>query len=707
MKRGIFVLFILCFFISFTSAQEFVSEEQVGGAVCSSGLSQASLVKDGTNDDLYHCSKKSTFTTDGSFVSDSFLQVDNSVCIRGEKQGEFADFYGKIVTLCVVRGSSSSSDGLSIDSKFSSEGCSSGYAERGYFTSAGGVKINYCMKKQGLDSNGCVDSDSVTTLSSDGVFPADDPSFLVGGYTTFNGAGSVKDVCSSGKIREAYCSATGAGSFLGDLQNCPQGYSCRDDEAGARCVVGESEQTSDVIDEDVEETVVTGSGKCEDDDDAQSSMVFGTCTDKEGEEFPDKCSSSSDTQVIQYRCGSGGNCLEVRTVTCPLGKSCRDGICVGSGSGECVDYDDGVNLDVKSYVVDKNGRRLDDSCSDNGKVKEAICDENDLAKTYAPHFACPSGKTCDGGKCVGGGAFPFLEPNVLIGAGIGALVAGIAASFFLGGGLPIMIGAVIVGGMIGGAIGGGALEDLGIIPRSSDNAADETKEIIIQLKESGRRIPISGAEIEIKKNGVSAGEIIEGESAWRLKFGGLKIGENYNISITKEGYRDFRGDFIVSRGDGIYTFNLRKMPTTNTNNIIASCTDTDEGLDYFVKGTVSPANGSASYSDICQNSDSLKEGSCTIFTKDILCSSLGDYTCQNGACVVLVAGLCTDTDNGKDVSVKGTATDNSGSFVDSCYTANKIYEQYCTTFGAKNTQIMDCPSGQTCSDGVCVVSGAY
>ncbi|MEK6855507.1 MAG: hypothetical protein AABX73_04775, partial [Nanoarchaeota archaeon] len=63
------------------------------------------------------------------------------------------------------------------------------------------------------------------------------------------------------------------------------------------------------------------------------------------------------------------------------------------------------------------------------------------------------------------------------------------------------------------------------------------------------------------------------------------------------------------------------------------CTDTDGGLNYFVLGAVTPANTTSYYLDACQNSDLLKEGSCTIFTENKLCSSLGNYVCQNGVCI--------------------------------------------------------------------------
>ncbi len=67
----------------------------------------------------------------------------------------------------------------------------------------------------------------------------------------------------------------------------------------------------------------------------------------------------------------------------------------------------------------------------------------------------------------------------------------------------------------------------------------------------------------------------------------------------------------------------------------SSCTDSDGGLNYFVKGTVTTVNGTnnVTNTDYCTTSNSLKEFSCTA-TQTIFCSELGkSYMCSNGACV--------------------------------------------------------------------------
>ncbi len=68
--------------------------------------------------------------------------------------------------------------------------------------------------------------------------------------------------------------------------------------------------------------------------------------------------------------------------------------------------------------------------------------------------------------------------------------------------------------------------------------------------------------------------------------------------------------------------------------VVPPCTDTDGGINYFVRGTTSNAN--TSFTDQCSGSY-LYEYYCanaTVITSTrVLCTSLGNYQCQNGACI--------------------------------------------------------------------------
>ncbi len=62
---------------------------------------------------------------------------------------------------------------------------------------------------------------------------------------------------------------------------------------------------------------------------------------------------------------------------------------------------------------------------------------------------------------------------------------------------------------------------------------------------------------------------------------------------------------------------------------------------------------------------------------------------------------CSDSDRGVYSTIKGTVNVSSKQYVDTCYTPDTVYEYYCsgTTYGVS---YIKCPSGFSCSNGVCV-----
>jgi hypothetical protein len=71
---------------------------------------------------------------------------------------------------------------------------------------------------------------------------------------------------------------------------------------------------------------------------------------------------------------------------------------------------------------------------------------------------------------------------------------------------------------------------------------------------------------------------------------------------------------------------------------------------------------------------------------------------------VFAQSTCTDSDGGKNIYQKGTATDADETQTDSCstYTANRILERWCRDGISVEGYYQDCPSGYTCSDGACI-----
>jgi len=140
------------------------------------------------------------------------------------------------------------------------------------------------------------------------------------------------------------------------------------------------------------------------------------------------------------------------------------------------------------------------------------------------------------------------------------------------------------------------------------------------------------------------------------------------------------------------------------------CTDSD-GRDYFKQGTVEVVKNNEKGSDYCSPGKKLYpnlllEKVC-LLSGDYLSTSIDqiycDAPCDNGACPISTkTAKCTETDNGKDLFVKGTTKYEGGQLLltDSCVTASAVRENYCED-GVIKQKIILC-DGTSCSDGACV-----
>jgi len=177
-----------------------------------------------------------------------------------------------------------------------------------------------------------------------------------------------------------------------------------------------------------------------------------------------------------------------------------------------------------------------------------------------------------------------------------------------------------------------------------------------------------------------------------------------------------------------------------------SCSDSDGGLNFNVKGTCTA--GSLSKTDYCDSSFRIAEYQCTSSYPCYLtirscesgkicqdgacvtnsttctpktCSQLGKtcgtwdngcgtqincgtcstgQTCSNGICISTNATTCTDSDGGLNYNVKGTCN-NGTSVQDYCSSTSLLKEYKCVERDCALNSY-NCPTGQTCSDGACI-----
>ena len=65
---------------------------------------------------------------------------------------------------------------------------------------------------------------------------------------------------------------------------------------------------------------------------------------------------------------------------------------------------------------------------------------------------------------------------------------------------------------------------------------------------------------------------------------------------------------------------------------------------------------------------------------------------------------CTDSDNGRNPDIKGTASGKDGnSITDVCYSEQFVIESYCISDGSAGTALMFCEAGKKCQNGECVI----
>ncbi len=142
-----------------------------------------------------------------------------------------------------------------------------------------------------------------------------------------------------------------------------------------------------------------------------------------------------------------------------------------------------------------------------------------------------------------------------------------------------------------------------------------------------------------------------------------------------------------------------------------SCVDSDDGLNYDVKGNVTydvMSSGTIRTSwDSCVDDVLLQEYYCNIgfsYSKGFYCSD-EDKVCKNGACVP----ACKDSDPGNSRYVKGVVTYGDTFFEDFCNSEDAVVKYYCGFgIGTPTSDLYLCnySSGEKCDDGRCVISSS-
>ncbi len=157
---------------------------------------------------------------------------------------------------------------------------------------------------------------------------------------------------------------------------------------------------------------------------------------------------------------------------------------------------------------------------------------------------------------------------------------------------------------------------------------------------------------------------------------------------------------------------------SSSSSLQPSCSDSDGGLNYPVKGDVRWVHGSSTTTigDRCSNSQTLAEAYCTssgpaIMT--VLCPGgcVGQGACQAVSAPSISSALssssqlsCTDSDGGLNYTTWGRAGVGTQTVGDKCMDGRMLAESYCTSFGPGVMMYM-CPGG-CAGNGVCLTASS-
>jgi len=399
----------------------------------------------------------------------------------------------------------------------------------------------------------------------------------------------------------------------------------------------------------------------------------------------------------------------------------------------CEDSDRGRNYNTKGIVTTGNGSIFKDACvNEKGLLSEFYCDIPSGFEVSSILYQCPNG--CSDGMCVnvssaggegGGGSGSLCS---LVNNNIKNIVSNITAE---GKKVILKEGDIIHYGDY-------------VLVKSSNNNVHLLK--LSRVKNSSSSYRDDSVVFLDILTGTLYGTVITSEGSGTVAIGGIVGIVRYygNADNATEEYKVTLEMYPLDKVDDFTSC----FASTKT-----KCTDSDNGLNYYVKGTAQGIfNGvpNSLFTDSCCSGDScnshtgekLMETYCfgeQIRTQQYFCN------CLDGACLYIGANQCSDgLDNDKDGKIDyprdpgclsvndnnesdfvSSCSDSDGGInlvvkgivnyttafgvrgaVDSCFGSTMVIENYC-----RNNQLaisyQYCPAGLICSDGACKTNRTF
>ena len=394
----------------------------------------------------------------------------------------------------------------------------------------------------------------------------------------------------------------------------------------------------------------------------------------------EKCTDANT--VLEYFCEN--NKIQTKSVSCPAGYTCTSGACViqASKKSTCYDSDNGQSFDVAG-VVFHNEKNYPDKCTSAKEIEEYYCYNE---KPVSVQQSCAVGSSCVDSKC---------QPTPTECSDTDA-----KDQFNLG---------VVTFKTSQGKTT--THQDKCIDSQIVAEQYCENLQAMEELIACGVGYFCQGGEC-LPTTTAAQSNCLDTDAGYDPdKKGGTDNGTTAHVdhcqgTILKEG--ECAGDSVnvldvfcphgCSQG-ACLSSSPAPIPPPPTPQ--ANCIDTDTGYDINTKGGVD--NGTDAHVDQCQGSI-LKEGECDglgVKVTSVTCQ----HGCSQGACLSsapIPVTTCMETDQGNDRGTKGSTTDKTATYTDTC-SGSKLIEYYCSGGTAQHTSIT-CPTGQTCVQGACATA---
>ncbi|MDP2924822.1 MAG: hypothetical protein Q8N99_00460 [Nanoarchaeota archaeon] len=221
----------------------------------------------------------------------------------------------------------------------------------------------------------------------------------------------------------------------------------------------------------------------------------------------------------------------------------------------------------------------------------------------------------------------------------------------------------------------------------SNKVTDE--QIVSLLKSIGNLVNYSKEQFEGNNLYVLYNDVV----LWAIWSNESKLILVGNVYLNDVNYSD-------SKMDSIARAYLKKWKSDLGEVTVPSCTDSDGGKNYYIKGFTQGSINDSGHWDRCYNSTLLTEYYCE--DNDVLKTNY-NCKCLFGRCKNITSQNCTDSDDGINTKIKGTTSGMRQGvfeiFIDYCFNENYVLEGYCKN-NLLETGTEQCP--KECKDGMCI-----